>query len=96
MTMNDTLHDFITHAEQDTHRLAELVWAAAHQACARLTRDLPEAIAHELADLHLEETLAALGSDTRQQIRFLMNTLGEAEAQRRLALTFTSEAVTAA
>lgn len=94
--MHDTFHRFITHAEQDAHRLAELVWAAAHQACGRLTRDLPEAIAHELADLHLEETLAALGNDVREQLRFLMDTLGEAEAQRRLELAFQPEAVAAA
>jgi len=94
--MNETLTRFIAHAEHDAQRLAELVWDAAHHACARLTYDLPEAIAHELADLHLEETLRLLRSDAREQIRYLVKTLGEAEAARRLALAFEPRACVAA
>lgn len=94
--MNPTLARFIEHAEHDAQRLAELVWDAAHHACTRLTHDLPEAIAHELSELHLEETLKLLRSDARQQIRFLAETLGEAEAARRLTLAFEPSACAAA
>lgn len=69
--MNDTLARFIAHAEHDAPRLAELVWDAAHHACARLTHALPEALAYELSELHLEETLKLLCSDTREQILYL-------------------------
>ncbi|MEF3192999.1 MAG: hypothetical protein K6346_02070 [Halothiobacillaceae bacterium] len=86
--MNETLARFIAHAERDAQSLAELVWDAAHHACARLTHDLPEAIAYELSELHLEETVKLLRSDVREQIRFLAKTLGEAEAARRLTLAF--------
>lgn len=84
--MNETLATLITQAERNTQKLAELVWDAAHHACARLTHDLPEAIAHELADLHLEETLKLLGSDIEQQVCYLIKTFGEAETTRRLRL----------
>lgn len=86
MIMNTTFARFIAHAEDDAQRLAELVWDAAHHTCARLTHDLPEAIANELSELHLEETLKLLGSDAREQVRYLVKTLGEAEAARRLEL----------
>lgn len=82
--MNATLAQLIAHAEHNAQALAELVWEAAHHACARLTLDLPEAIAHELSELHLEETLRLLRSDVREQVLFLVKTLGEAEAERRL------------
>jgi hypothetical protein len=94
--MNETLARFIAHAEHDAQRLAELVWDAAHHACARLTHDLPEAVAHELSELHLEETVKLLRSDVHEQIRFLAETLGEAEAARRLTLAFEPSACAAA
>lgn len=94
--MNETLARFIAYAEHDTQRLAELVWDAAHHACARLTHDLPEAIALELSELHLEETLKLLRRDARQQVHYLAKTLGEAEAARRLTLAFESSACAAA
>ncbi|MGK0674691.1 MAG: hypothetical protein ABWU16_08550 [Halothiobacillaceae bacterium] len=94
--MNDTLAHFIAHAEHNAHHLTELVWEAAHHACARLTHDLPEAIAHELSELHLEETLKLLRSSPREQILYLAKTLGEAEAARRLTLAFESSTCTAA
>ena len=90
--MHASLHELLHTAEQHTHHLAELVWEAAHFACARLTHDLPEAVAHELTDLKLEETLATLAGDARQQIRFLARTLGEAEATRRLTLALQTAA----
>lgn len=94
--MNETLARFIAHAEHDAQHLADLVWDAAHHACARLTHDLPEAIAHELSELHLEETLKLLRSDARQQVRYLVKTLGEAEAARRLTLALEPPAYAAA
>ncbi|MEO1751976.1 hypothetical protein [Thiofaba sp. EF100] len=94
--MNDTLARFIAHAEYNAQGLAELVWDAAHQACARLTHDLPETIAHELSELHLEETLKLLRSDAREQVRYLVKTLGEAEAARRLTLALEPPACVAA
>ncbi len=88
--MNESnLARLIAHAELDTQRLLELVWEAAHQACARLTFDLPENIAHELSELHLEETLRLMRSDVREQVYFLIKTLGEAEATRRITLDLT-------
>lgn len=94
--MNETLTHLIARAEHNTQGLAELVWDAAHQACARLTHDLPEAIAHELSDLHLEETLKLLRSDIENQVRYLVKTLGEAEAARRLRLALEQPACAAA
>jgi hypothetical protein len=94
--MNDTLAHMIACAERNTQGLAELVWDAAHHACARLTHDLPEAIAHELSELHLEETLKLLRSDAHEQVRYLVKTLGEAEAVRRLTLALESPACVAA
>ncbi|MDM7322438.1 MAG: hypothetical protein P3W87_003960 [Gammaproteobacteria bacterium] len=94
--MNETLARLIEHAGRDAQVLAELVWEAAHQACARLTHDLPETIAHELSELHLEETLKLLGSDAREQVRYLVETLGEAEAIRRLTLALESTTCVAA
>ncbi|MEW6444641.1 MAG: hypothetical protein ACOZAQ_10610 [Pseudomonadota bacterium] len=84
--MHASLHELLHLADQQAHRLSGLVWEAAHYACARLTHDLPEAVAHELADRKLEETLTTLAGDVREQYRFLARTLGEAEAMRRLRL----------
>lgn len=94
--MNETLARFIEHAEHNAQALAELVWDAAHQACARLTHDLPESIAHEISELHLEETLKLLRSDASEQVRYLAKTLGEAEATRRLRLALEQPACTTA
>jgi len=94
--MNMTFSRFIAHAEHDAQCLAELVWDAAHHTCARLTYDLPEAIANELSELHLEETLKLLGADARTQIRYLVKTLGEAEASRRLKLALDKQDMVAA
>lgn len=84
--MHASLQELLHTAEQHSHHLAELVWEAAHFACARLTHDLSEAVANELSDLKLAETLTTLAGDASQQIRFLAETLGEAEATRRLKL----------
>lgn len=84
--MNDTIARLLAQTELNAQLLTELVWEAAHRACARLTHGLPEAVAHELADRKLEETLSILAGDAHQQIRFLIKTLGEAEAARRVEL----------
>lgn len=86
--MHASLRVYLDHAEKQAHALAELVWEAAHYACARLTCDLPEDVAHEIADRKLAETLSTLAGNAEQQIRFLAETLGEAEATRRLELAF--------
>ena len=94
--MNKAFACFIAQAERDAQSLAELVWDAAHHTCARLTHDLPEATANELSELHLEETLRLLGADVREQVRYLVKTLGEAEAFRRLNLAFDKQDMVAA